>query len=238
MTQKLFRKLKNSLLKEDPRKITGRFYEKLNEKQKLAVDSIDGPLLVLAGPGTGKTQLLSVRANVILKKNPGILPENIIILTYTNAAAKAMKSRLAEIIGPDGYDVEACTFHSFANSIIQESEEAANYVGDKIQLEDVERVKAIEYILDHAKGVDEIRPFNAPYIYLNEILQRIGDLKKDGISPDDLDKYLTNHKEKDPYLEEKHVARLKSLAVVYRMYEELKDGKNKDIFYERGRYDY
>ncbi len=230
--------MKNSLKKENPHNTLYKFYAELNEKQKLAVDTIDGPVLVLAGPGTGKTQLLSVRAHAILSKKKNVLPENIMILTYTNTAAKAMKERLARVIGIEGYDIEVGTFHSFANSIIQESEEAANYVGDKIQINEVERVRAIEYILYHAQGVDEMRPFNAPYIYLGEILQKIGELKKDGIKPDDFDAYLARHKEPDPCLEDKHVKRLKALAVVYRMYEDLKQGKQREVFDERGRYDY
>ncbi len=104
-----------------------RFYKELNSEQREAVDTLEGPVLVLAGPGTGKTQLLSVRAaNIIQKKD--VLAENILILTYTNAAAKTMKERLARIIGFKGYDVQVGTFHSFANSIILDSEEAANYI--------------------------------------------------------------------------------------------------------------
>lgn len=225
--------MKNSLKRESPPK----FYTELNEKQRLAVDTTDGPVLVLAGPGTGKTQLLSVRAYSILKKKY-ILPENILILTYTNSAAKAMKERLAKVIGAEGYDIEVGTFHSFANSIIQESEEAANYVGDKIQMGEIEQVMAIEYILDHAKGVDEIHPFGAPYLYLGEILQKIGELKKDGITPKDFEHYLSGKKNLDPYLEDKHIKRLKSLAIVYKMYEEIKEARFKDVFDERGRYDY
>ena len=59
-----------------------------------------------------------------------------------------------------------------ANTLIQESEEAANYIGDKIQLSEVERMRVMEYILDNTEGLDEIRPFRAPYTYLKEILQR------------------------------------------------------------------
>ena len=108
-----------------------KFYDELNAAQRAAIDTIEGALLVLAGPGTGKTQLLSVRAGSILKKTDAG-PENILILTYTNPAAKAMNERLAAVIGPAGYDVEVGTFHSFANSMIQDSVEAANYVGDRV----------------------------------------------------------------------------------------------------------
>ena len=180
----------------------------LNEEQALAVNSTKGPVLVLAGPGTGKTQLLSIRAYAILKKDKNILPENILILTYTNSAAKTMKERLARIIGANGYDVEVATFHGFANSILQESEEAAEYVGDKVQMDDVEQVKAIKYILDNTKGLDDIRPFGAPYMYIKELLQKIGDLKKDDIRPKDLCDYISLNRS-DVYLEDKHVKRLK-----------------------------
>lgn len=203
----------------------------------MAVDTLEGPVLVLAGPGTGKTQLLSVRAGSILLKRDA-KPENILILTYTNSAAKAMKERLAKVIGLAGYDIEVGTFHSFANSIIQESEEAANYVGEKIQLDDLERMRAVEYILDNTNGLDDIRPFRAPYTYLKEILQRISELKKDGITPRDFENYLNNKKSQYKYLEVKFVKRLRALATAYKRYEELKEGKAEEVFDERGRYDF
>ncbi|MFH0764267.1 MAG: ATP-dependent DNA helicase [Candidatus Omnitrophota bacterium] len=214
-----------------------KFYNELNPPQKEVVDRTEGPLLVLAGPGTGKTLVLSVRAGSILKKKD-IRPDNILILTYTNSAAKAMKERLSEVIGLEGYEVEVGTFHSFANSIIQESEEAAVYIGDKVQMDDVERMRVIEYILDNTGGLDEIRPFRAPYTYLKEILQRIGDLKKDGLSPQDFENYLKGPKSQYRSLEDKYKNRLERLAAVYKRYEELKEGKNKDVFDERGRYDF
>lgn len=214
-----------------------RFYKELNAEQKEAVDTIDGPVLVLAGPGTGKTQLLSVRAaNIICQKKAS--PENILILTYTNAASKTMKERLAKIIGFKGYDVSVCTFHSFANSIILDSEEASNYIQERIQITDIENVKAIEYILDHTKGISEIRPFRAPYTYVKEIQKRISELKREGISPEEFLRYTEGLRPDGVYVEEKHVPRIKALAIVYDQYEKLKEGKNKEIFDERGRYDY
>ncbi|MBU3911893.1 MAG: ATP-dependent helicase [Candidatus Omnitrophica bacterium] len=214
-----------------------RFYKELNGEQKKAVDAIEGPVLVLAGPGTGKTQLLSVRAaNIICQKKA--LPENLLILTYTNAAAKTMKERLARIIGIKGYDVQVGTFHAFANSIILDSEEAANYLQDRIQITDIEKVKALEYILDHTKDVSEIRPFRAPYTYVHEIESRISELKREGISPEEFSKYVKTVKPDDVYVEEKHIPRIKALAVVYEEYEKLKEGRNKEIFDSRGRYDF
>ncbi len=213
-------------------------YAELNPKQREAVDTIDGPVLVLAGPGTGKTQLLSIRASNILSKKSGIRPENILIVTYTNSAAKAMKERLVKVIGLKGYDLDVGTFHSFANSIIQESEDAAHYVGDRIQMTEIEQVKAIVYILDRAKGISEIRPFRAPYVYLKDITQRIGELKKDGISPERFLDYVNSLDPVREAVEPKYAARMKAFGVVYKMYEEIKEGKDPNIFDERGRYDF
>ena len=214
-----------------------KFYKDLNAQQKLAVDTINGPVLVLAGPGTGKTLVLSVRAGRIIEKGK-VEASNILILTYTNSAAKSMKERLAKVIGPAGYDVEVGTFHSFANSIIQESTEAANYVGDKVQLSDVERMRVFEYIFDNTDGLDAIRPFRAPYTYVKEAIGKISDLKKDGITPSALENYLKSPKSQYRDMDEKYVKRLAALAIVYRKYEDLKSGGSSDIFDERGRYDF
>jgi len=214
-----------------------RFYDELNPEQKKAVDSLEGSVLVLAGPGTGKTQLLSVRAANIIQKKLS-LPENILILTYTNAAAKTMKERLAKIIGFQGYDVQVGTFHSFANSIILDSEEAANYIQERVQITDIEKVKAIEYILDNTKDISEIRPFRAPYTYVREIQKRIGELKREGISPAEFSEYVKKVKPDRVYVEERHIPKIKALALVYEQYERLKEGKNKDVFDARGRYDF
>lgn len=90
--------------------------DRLNPEQHEAVECLDGPLLVIAGPGTGKTQLLSLRAANILAKRDAA-PRNILCLTYTEAGAEAMRKRLIELIGRDAYGIEVSTFHGFASSI-------------------------------------------------------------------------------------------------------------------------
>jgi DNA helicase-2/ATP-dependent DNA helicase PcrA len=212
-------------------------YDCLNDEQKEVVDIIDGPLLVLAGPGTGKTQLLSVRAANILSKKE-ILPENVLILTFTNAAARAMRDRLARIVGHHGYNVEVETFHSFANSIVLESEGAIKYVKDKIEIGEVEKVRALEHIIDTVKGIKELRPFGAPYIHRREIEKKISELKNEGILPDDFKKMVKIIKPDGVNLEDKHVSRLKELATIYENYERLKDKDATVLFDERGRIDY
>src|SRR5215217_5439000 len=95
-------------------------YDRLNELQKKAVDQIEGPVMVIAGPGTGKTQILSARiGKILLDTDTG--PENILCLTYTEAGVVAMRKRLLTFIGPDAYRVNIYTFHAFCNDVIQDN---------------------------------------------------------------------------------------------------------------------
>lgn len=212
------------------------FYTSLNPEQQRAVDTLDGPLMVLAGPGTGKTQLLSLRTANILRMTD-LYPSNILILTYTNAGVKAMRERLAKIIGPSGYDVVVETFHGFANSIIVESEEATNIKGERIEMTDLERIYLLEKLLDTLDGIKSIRPANAPYHYRHDIQSNMSALKRDGITPQRLEQFLKNYKADGKLIEDKHVEKLKAFAKVYKAYEEAKMGGN-DIFDQRGRYDF
>ena len=85
----------------------------LNEQQLEAVNTIYGPLLIIAGAGTGKTKTIVCRtANLI---EHGILPQQIVMLTFTNKAAKEMKERVTDMLGVEkATGVTACTFHSLS----------------------------------------------------------------------------------------------------------------------------
>ncbi|MCE9549096.1 UvrD-helicase domain-containing protein [Candidatus Nomurabacteria bacterium] len=93
-------------------------YKKLNPLQREAVDTIDGPVMVVAGPGTGKTQVLALRIGNILKKTD-IKSDGILCLTFTNSAVKAMKERLRKYIGAEASKVKVSTFHSFGMEILE-----------------------------------------------------------------------------------------------------------------------
>ena len=95
-------------------------YKKLNEQQRKAVDTIEGPVIVIAGPGTGKTQILAARIGKILL-DTDVLPENILCLTYTDAGTIAMRKRLQQFIGADAYKTNIYTFHAFCNDVIQDN---------------------------------------------------------------------------------------------------------------------
>jgi len=116
-----------------PQKYNEKFREalaQLNPEQLAAVNKMDGPVLVIAGPGTGKTQILAARIGKILTETDAAAHE-ILCLTYTDAGAVAMRKRLFEFIGPDAYRVNIYTFHAFCNEIIQEN---LDYFG-KLSLE-------------------------------------------------------------------------------------------------------
>src|SRR5450432_2788175 len=95
-------------------------YAALNPEQKLAVDTIEGTVLVIAGPGTGKTQILGARIGKILLETDTDAG-NILCLTFTDAGAVTMRRRLVSFIGPEAYKVNIYTFHAFCNDIIQDN---------------------------------------------------------------------------------------------------------------------
>jgi len=213
------------------------YYNQLNKNQRAVVDNIREHVIVLAGPGTGKTQVLSVRTANILKTH-NVSPSNILILSFTNAAAGTIRERLVEIIGADGYFVEVGTYHSLANSIITESEEVSEIFGEKIKLNDTERIKLIRHILDTLDNISEIRPFRAPYHYEKEIVKNINILKREGIMPDDFSRLLINISSDGRIIQEKHIPRLHQFSKVYKMYEETKNTKKEQVLDDRGRYDF
>jgi DNA helicase-2/ATP-dependent DNA helicase PcrA len=113
-------------------------YKKLNKAQKEAVDSIDGPVMVVAGPGTGKTQILALRIANILKKTD-IKADGILCLTFTNSAVKAMQDRLKIYLGDASEEVAVYTFHSFGMKIIEEYFSVLNLPKVPKLLDNIER---------------------------------------------------------------------------------------------------
>src|ERR1035437_7665368 len=106
----------NSAMKDEKFQVK---YRQLTPKQKEAVDTIEGPVMVIAGPGTGKTTILTLRiANILrLTDTP---PSGILAITYTDAGVKAMRSKLRDIIGNRAHEVAIHTFHGFSAAMIAE----------------------------------------------------------------------------------------------------------------------
>ncbi|HQV97036.1 MAG TPA: ATP-dependent DNA helicase [Saprospiraceae bacterium] len=154
-------------------------YKKLNQKQREAVDTIDGPVMVIAGPGTGKTQLLAVRIGNILL-NTDVFPHNILCLTYTEAGATAMRERLTSFIGPDAYNVNFFTFHAFCNSVISENPQ---YFGDFKALQlvsDIELVEILRTVFDNLADEHPLKKLKGnEYNELNKLKQLFTIMKQE-----------------------------------------------------------
>jgi DNA helicase-2/ATP-dependent DNA helicase PcrA len=165
-------------------------YNKLNDAQRQAVDTTDGPVMVIAGPGTGKTELLSMRAANILKKTD-VLAENILCLTFTESGASAMRERLTQIIGAEGYRVAIHTFHSFGTEIINQNGQFF-YQGAHFraadELSSYELLRGIFDELDHNNPIAS--KMNGEYTHLRDALTTISELKKSGLTSDELIKVL------------------------------------------------
>ncbi|MDQ3008230.1 MAG: ATP-dependent helicase [bacterium] len=153
----------------------------LNPAQRLAVETIDGPVMVLAGPGTGKTQVLAARIAHILRSTD-TNPSSVLALTFTESAAKNMKQRLVSMIGKTGYYVQIHTFHSFCTEVINSHPEYFPLDRESQPLTELERFAILESVIDSLE-LSTLRPINAPYFYLKDLIKAISDLKKEGISP-------------------------------------------------------
>ncbi len=161
-------------------------YKRLNKAQRQAVEAIDGPLLVVAGPGTGKTQLLSMRAANILQKTDTD-PSNILCLTFTNFAATNMRRRLFDLIGPTGRRIAVKTFHSLAAEIMNEYPE---YFWNGAELTIAPDAVQLEILQDILSSLPLNNPlsttFAGSFTQLNDIQKSLQLAKEAGLSPDEL----------------------------------------------------
>src|ERR1700761_9586404 len=158
-------------------------YQKLNPQQQVAVDTIEGPVMVIAGPGTGKTQILSARIGKILLEADA-LPQNILCLTYTDAGVVAMRKRLLSFIGSDAYKVNIHTFHSFCNMVIQENIRLFN----KKELEalsDLERVQFLKQLIDGFDKNNPLKRYKGEVYYdTNNLAGLFSAIKREGWQPE------------------------------------------------------
>ncbi|MFA6050116.1 MAG: ATP-dependent DNA helicase [Candidatus Paceibacterota bacterium] len=208
-------------------------YKSLNRKQKEAVDAIYGPVMVIAGPGTGKTTVLTLRiANILLKTDAK--PDEILALTFTESGARAMREKLRELIGDTSFRVGIFTFHGFANYIRGLYPENFEKIGERMPASDADKIAIIEEILSK-KSFKELR-VSEYGVSIGKISGRISDLKRELVSADDLKAILRKEKkeieswreglekvnkttEKEIERREKGQRRLEEFAELYEEYE-------------------
>lgn len=215
-------------------------YQKLNQEQRRAVDAIEGPVMLVAGPGTGKTQTLSLRIASILQKTD-TPASSILALTYTESGARAMRTRLSSFIGSEAYYAQIATFHAFCSEVIRDNPDVFQRDPSVEPLSELEKLKIIYKLLD-STPLKLLRPSGAPYYYAVDILGAISDLKREGVSEDELEALLNEEelflqsdeveelKKAELQKRQKNLAKNRELTKLYRQYQvELKDTKSFDF---------
>ena len=158
--------------------------ENLNEEQLEAIKTTEGPLLVLAGAGSGKTRVLTTRVAYLVSEM-GIDPSNILAITFTNKAAKEMKDRIYKMLGSLAYDIQISTFHSFGLSILKEHYKELGYDKNFTILDSDDSLTVVKKIM---KDMDlDPKKFN-----YKMIRNRISSAKNELMSPKDLERFIGN----------------------------------------------
>ncbi|WP_462221547.1 ATP-dependent helicase [Ferruginibacter sp.] len=183
-------------------------YKKLNEQQRKAVDTIEGPVMVIAGPGTGKTQILAARIGKILL-DTDVLPENILCLTYTDAGTIAMRKRLVQFIGADAYKVNIYTFHAFCNDVIQDNLS----LFEKTSLDAVSELESIQLfktLIDSFPKNHLLKRYRGDVYYeINNLKNLFSAMKREGWAPifinQKIDEYIADLPHRDEYIAKRAV---------------------------------
>src|SRR5258707_2413325 len=205
-------------------------YQKLNEQQRLAVDTTEGPVMVIAGPGTGKTQILAARIGKILLERDET-PGNILCLTYTDAGTIAMRRRLLSFIGPDAYKVNIHTFHSFCNEIIQENLPLFEKTAlDAIS--DLERIQLFKVLIDSFPKNHPLKRYRGDVYYEMGNLQSLfSTMKREGWTPafinGKVDEYLDSLPGREEYIAKRATKEFKKGDLRTDKIEEEKERMNK-----------
>lgn len=173
----------------------------LNEEQKIAVETIEGPVLILAGAGSGKTKALTHRIANIL--NNDVAPWSILAITFTNKAAKEMKNRVVELIGSEANNIWISTFHSMCVNILRRDIHHLGYSRNFTILDTTDQLNVIKQIMKELNiDTKDFEP--------KAILSTISNAKNELITPEMYAKTADNfYQEKVLEVYEKYQERLK-----------------------------
>lgn len=177
--------------------------EDLNDKQKEAVTKINGPLLVLAGAGSGKTKVLTTRIAYLVKEKE-VDPNNIIAITFTNKAAKEMKTRVIDMLGGIGYKVQISTFHSFGLLLIKSHYEKLGYDSNFTIIDSDDALTVIKKIIKELNL--DLKEYNP-----KAVRNKISGAKNELLNASQYEKYAaTNYEEVIVKIYKKYEQRLKT----------------------------
>ena len=154
--------------------------DKLNSEQKKAGAKVNGPLLILAGAGSGKTRTITYRIAYMIQEL-GISPYSILAVTFTNKAAKEMRERVENLIGEDGKRAMISTFHSFGLRLLRVYSKIIGY-DSNFTIYDTDDQKKV------VKGIMKQLVIKNKDLTEGKIVSRISKLKEDGISPEEYEK--------------------------------------------------
>jgi DNA helicase II / ATP-dependent DNA helicase PcrA len=228
-------------------------YAKLNPQQQKAVDTTEGPVMVIAGPGTGKTQILAARIGKILM-NPDVLADNILCLTYTDAGAIAMRRRLQSFIGADAYKVNIYTFHAFCNDVIQDN--LSLFEKNSLDaISELENIELFKKLIDNFSKDNPLKRYRGDVYYeINNLKQLFSNMKREGWTPQfinqKIDEYIADLPSRDEYIAKRATKDFKKGDVRTDKIEEEKEKKERlraavnefdnyqTLMRERNRYDF
>ena len=149
----------------------------LNERQKQAVLHTEGPLLILAGAGSGKTTVMTRRIAYLVKEK-NVYPSSILAVTFTNNAANEMKERINTLIGEDGTGMWVGTFHSISLRILRRDAKLVGYDNNFVIYDEDDKKKLLTELSQKA-GID------TKYVSISSLRSKISDLKNRLISPEE-----------------------------------------------------
>ena len=162
--------------------------EELNEKQKEAVLYNDGPLLIIAGAGAGKTKTLTTKIAYLIEEKK-VSPYSILAITFTNKAAKEMKDRLFLTLGSEVKKLTVSTFHSFGLKLLRENYERLGYDRNFVIMDSDDSLTVVKKIIKDM-GYD-------PKIYNPKAIRnKISSCKNERISPEEYDKFAVSDYER------------------------------------------
>ena len=194
----------------------------LNNEQKQAVEYNQGPLLIVAGAGTGKTTVITEKIKYLIQKNLA-RPEEILALTFTEKAASEMEERVDKAIPYGYFQMWISTFHSFANDVLKQE---VHHIGLNSGFRLMTEAETIIFLRQNLFLFDlnYFRPLGNPNKFLASLLQHFSRIKDEDVSPEEYDKYIKNQKSKIKNEEDKtELEKNVELAKAYHRYQTLKE---------------